>query len=196
MVSSALVSRAVADVDAARPPRGDGRDRHDAEHIGSSASGPPAGHRRCPPGGRGRDGDTGPPAAPERDDSLDVVRTREDRRVAPAERAGSGRARRRPVLLRGPGPAAAHPGRSARRRSVPGQIRDSRNRSLPSRKVSPGCAGRTSSRSRQSAGMPSAPAFQLALGCDIRVLADDAKLCMKKPALGLVPDRTGAKDVH
>jgi enoyl-CoA hydratase/carnithine racemase len=35
--------------------------------------------------------------------------------------------------------------------------------------------------------------FQLALGCDIRVLADDAKLCMKEPALGLVPDLTGTK---
>src|ERR1700728_3810834 len=29
--------------------------------------------------------------------------------------------------------------------------------------------------------------FQLALSCDLRVLADDAKFCMKEPALGLVP---------
>lgn len=35
--------------------------------------------------------------------------------------------------------------------------------------------------------------FQLALSCDIRILADDAKLCMKEPALGLVPDLTGTK---
>jgi enoyl-CoA hydratase/carnithine racemase len=35
--------------------------------------------------------------------------------------------------------------------------------------------------------------FQLALACDLRVLADDAKLCMKEPALGLVPDLTGTK---
>ncbi|GGM58648.1 enoyl-CoA hydratase [Thermopolyspora flexuosa] len=35
--------------------------------------------------------------------------------------------------------------------------------------------------------------FQLALACDMRVLADDAKLCMKEPALGLVPDLTGTK---
>jgi enoyl-CoA hydratase/carnithine racemase len=35
--------------------------------------------------------------------------------------------------------------------------------------------------------------FQLALSCDLRVLADDAKLCMKEPALGLVPDLTGTK---
>ncbi|MBW9208839.1 enoyl-CoA hydratase/isomerase family protein [Mumia sp. zg.B21] len=35
--------------------------------------------------------------------------------------------------------------------------------------------------------------FQLALACDLRVLADDAQLCMKEPALGLVPDLTGTK---
>ena len=33
--------------------------------------------------------------------------------------------------------------------------------------------------------------LQLALSCDLRVLADDAQLCMKEPALGLVPDLTG-----
>ena len=35
--------------------------------------------------------------------------------------------------------------------------------------------------------------FQLALACDLRILAKDAKLCMKEPALGLVPDLTGTK---
>ena len=35
--------------------------------------------------------------------------------------------------------------------------------------------------------------FQLALACDIRVVADDAAFCMKEPALGLVPDLTGTK---
>jgi enoyl-CoA hydratase/carnithine racemase len=35
--------------------------------------------------------------------------------------------------------------------------------------------------------------FQLALACDLRILSDDAKLCMKEPALGLVPDLTGTK---
>jgi enoyl-CoA hydratase/carnithine racemase len=35
--------------------------------------------------------------------------------------------------------------------------------------------------------------FQLALSCDLRVLADDAQLCMKETALGLVPDLTGTK---
>ncbi|HET7016822.1 MAG TPA: enoyl-CoA hydratase/isomerase family protein [Streptosporangiaceae bacterium] len=35
--------------------------------------------------------------------------------------------------------------------------------------------------------------FQLALACDVRILADDAKFCMKEPALGLVPDLTGTK---
>jgi enoyl-CoA hydratase/carnithine racemase len=35
--------------------------------------------------------------------------------------------------------------------------------------------------------------FQLALSCDLRVVADDAQFCMKEPALGLVPDLTGTK---
>jgi enoyl-CoA hydratase/carnithine racemase len=35
--------------------------------------------------------------------------------------------------------------------------------------------------------------FQLALACDLRVVAEDVKLCMKEPALGLVPDLTGTK---
>jgi enoyl-CoA hydratase/carnithine racemase len=34
---------------------------------------------------------------------------------------------------------------------------------------------------------------QLALSCDLRILADDAKLCIKEPALGMVPDLTGTK---
>ena len=34
---------------------------------------------------------------------------------------------------------------------------------------------------------------QLALSCDLRLLADDARLCNKEPALGLVPDLTGTK---
>lgn len=35
--------------------------------------------------------------------------------------------------------------------------------------------------------------FQLALACDLRVVADDAKFVMKESALGLVPDLTGTK---
>ena len=35
--------------------------------------------------------------------------------------------------------------------------------------------------------------FQLALSCDLRVVATDAQFCMKEPALGLVPDLTGTK---
>lgn len=35
--------------------------------------------------------------------------------------------------------------------------------------------------------------FQLALSCDLRVAADDAKFAMKESALGLVPDLTGTK---
>ncbi len=35
--------------------------------------------------------------------------------------------------------------------------------------------------------------FQLALSCDLRVVADDASFSMKESALGLVPDLTGTK---
>lgn len=35
--------------------------------------------------------------------------------------------------------------------------------------------------------------FQLALCCDLRIVAEDARLCMKEPALGLVPDLVGTK---
>jgi enoyl-CoA hydratase/carnithine racemase len=35
--------------------------------------------------------------------------------------------------------------------------------------------------------------FQLALACDLRIVAEDANFCMKEPALGLVPDLVGTK---
>lgn len=35
--------------------------------------------------------------------------------------------------------------------------------------------------------------FQLALSCDLRVVAEGARFCMKESALGLVPDLTGTK---
>jgi enoyl-CoA hydratase/carnithine racemase len=35
--------------------------------------------------------------------------------------------------------------------------------------------------------------FQLALACDLRVLAEDALLCMREPVLGLVPDLGGTQ---
>jgi enoyl-CoA hydratase/carnithine racemase len=35
--------------------------------------------------------------------------------------------------------------------------------------------------------------FQLALACDLRVIADDARFSMKESVLGLVPDLTGTK---
>lgn len=35
--------------------------------------------------------------------------------------------------------------------------------------------------------------FQLALACDIRLLADDAQFCMAEPLLGIVPDLGGTK---
>jgi enoyl-CoA hydratase/carnithine racemase len=37
--------------------------------------------------------------------------------------------------------------------------------------------------------------FQLALACDIRIAANDAKFSMREPALGLVPDLTGTKNL-
>jgi enoyl-CoA hydratase/carnithine racemase len=37
--------------------------------------------------------------------------------------------------------------------------------------------------------------LQLALACDLRVLAEDAQLCMKEPALGLVPDLAATKSL-
>jgi enoyl-CoA hydratase/carnithine racemase len=35
--------------------------------------------------------------------------------------------------------------------------------------------------------------FQLALACDLRIVAEEANFCMKEPALGLVPDLVGTK---
>ena len=35
--------------------------------------------------------------------------------------------------------------------------------------------------------------FQLALACDLRVVSEDVRFCMKEPALGLVPDLAGTK---
>ena len=160
MVSSALVSRAVADVDAARPPRG----------TGGTAMTPSTPDLQQ--AGLRLDIDDAHPAGAVATVTLDRPQRRnamtpsmwwglaEHRRVAAAERAGGGRARRGPVLLRGTRPAAAHPGRRARRRSVPRPDRPGIRGvdRFRSRKVSPGCAGRTSSRSRQSAGTPSAAA--------------------------------------
>jgi enoyl-CoA hydratase/carnithine racemase len=38
--------------------------------------------------------------------------------------------------------------------------------------------------------------FQLALAADLRVIADDARFCMRENALGLIPDMTGTKTLH
>ena len=35
--------------------------------------------------------------------------------------------------------------------------------------------------------------FQLALACDLRVLSEDAQLCMRETSLGLVPDLGGTQ---
>ena len=65
--------------------------------------------------------------------------------------------------------------------------------STTSSRASPGCATRASSRSPRCAGYAIGAGFQLALSCDLRVVADDAKFSMKESALGLVPDLTGTK---
>ena len=46
---------------------------------------------------------------------------------------------------------------------------------------------------RRGPGYAIGAGFQLALSCDLRVVADDAQFCMKESALGLVPDLTGTK---
>ena len=74
-----------------------------------------------------------------------------------------------------------------------GRSRLSTSPSPASRPATSGCATRHSCRSRRCKGHAIGGGFQLALSCDLRVLADDAKLCMKEPALGLVPDLTGTK---
>ena len=71
--------------------------------------------------------------------------------------------------------------------------RRSPRRSTATSAGSPGCATRGSSRSRSVQGHAIGAGFQLALSCDLRVVADDAQFCMKEPALGLVPDLTGTK---
>ena len=64
---------------------------------------------------------------------------------------------------------------------------------LPARRDSAGSATPRSCRWPRCTGTRSGPEFQLALACDLRVLADDARLSMREPTLGLVPDLLGTK---
>ena len=62
-----------------------------------------------------------------------------------------------------------------------------------SRRPSPGCAGPTWSAIAAVQGHAIGAGFQLALACDLRVLAEDAQFTMAEVALGLVPDLGGTK---
>ena len=113
----------------------------------------------------------------------------------------------RVVVLRGAGQsfsagldrAMLDPDGRARRRGVgrraagPARRPDRPRPSTPSSAASPGCATLASSRSPSCTGYAIGAGFQLALACDLRVVADDASFCMKESALGLVPDLTGTK---
>ena len=118
--------------------------------------------------------------------------------------AGPDRRRRFPrdvrvVVVRGEGPAfsAGIDLRLFSREGVPGEdaLRPARRGVHPRacRRATSGCAAPTSSPSRRCRATRSAAGFQLALACDLRVVADDVKFAMKEPALGIVPDLTGTK---
>ena len=125
--------------------------------------------------------------------------------------AGAGRARRalpeetRVVVVRGAG-ASFSAGWTGHARPTAAPVTSetvagllaarrarSRRPSTPTSRGSRSCATRGSSRSRRCRGYAIGAGFQLALACDLRVVADDAQFAMKESALGLVPDLTGTK---
>ena len=118
------------------------------------------------------------------------------RAVAAGQRPGRRAAWRGQVLLRGARPAGVH-ARGLRRRAVVHRPRARvRRRARRDHRRVPGgvhlvAAQRHRVRSPPSRGTPSAPGFQLALACDLRVVADDVQFAMRETSLGLVPDLTG-----
>ena len=74
---------------------------------------------------------------------------------------------------------------------VPGRVRRTHCR-VPGR-VSPGCARPSLVTIAAVQGHAIGAGFQLALDCDMRVLADDAQFSMAEVTLGLVPDLGGTK---
>ena len=180
----------------------------DAQRTRTSAR-PPYAHRhdsRRPRRGRPqtrrdrrrRHGHPRPARRAQRPDAGDVARAARDRQALPDDV--------RVVVVRGSGHsfsagldrALLDPAGIAGEESVAGLLElddagDHRRRSTATSRASPGCATRGSSSIAAVQGYAIGAGFQLALACDLRVVADDAKFCMKEPALGLVPDLTGTK---
>ena len=122
-------------------------------------------------------------------------------------RLGRDAARRRPGrrghgggghLLRGPRPGDARPGGATGEESVAGLLALERRARSPPR-IDAYQRGFTWLRDPRFVsiaavqGYAIGAGFQLALSCDLRVVADDAQFSMKESALGLVPDLTGTK---
>ena len=144
----------------------------------------------------GRDGDVVPARRAQRPDPRDVGRAARHRPRPARRRPGGGGPGRGPGVLRRPRPRrwpAAPATASLAETGHAAADEECADRIAGSRRASPGCTGRTSSRSRPCRVTRSAPGFQLALACDLRVLADDAQLTMAEVTLGLVPDLGGTK---
>ena len=81
----------------------------------------------------------------------------------------------------------------ARRAGAAVSARSAQIGSPGSRRRSPGCADPILVTIAAVQGHAIGAGFQLALACDLRVLADDAQFSMAEVTLGLVPDLGGTK---